>query len=444
MPHFYPRDFAAFIHEHFEGRPTCPDWRERYGAIKPEAVPGLTELELVISTCYQASLMREEERPVRFRLLLRDPAAFPPDQGPPDGFHRIVFATPRPFDENELRRLSPVVDFYRSLVGVAPAPDGTLWIWGLVQSGPRWVQTVHGGGKSFNPLPPVLVLYVTGPGRITACIGLTTIATLKGGEIACPSLDVFDSPWLPESFSAERTELMALHEAARRREGAGWAPLDPSFVRTIAQHVVRRIVGIIRNSHHGGTILFIPPERVADFTADNRYLNFTYTFVEEEPRQRFRTILLDIMNALCTVFGKAGVRDRPVGWDDYVASEDPRLTLLDEKLFELAHLVASLTAVDGAVVMTRRLEILGFGAEISGKLEKVRCVRRALDLEGTRTEPEHTEGVGTRHRSVYRLCNEVHDAIAIVVSQDGRVRFVKWREGYVTYWDQVATSILDF
>jgi hypothetical protein len=37
----------------------------------------------------------------------------------------------------------------------------------------------------------------------------------------------------------------------------------------------------------------------------------------------------------------------------------------------------------------------------------------------------------------------VHEALAIVVSQDGTVRFVKWHEGEVTYWDHVSTSVLD-
>ena len=33
--------------------------------------------------------------------------------------------------------------------------------------------------------------------------------------------------------------------------------------------------------------------------------------------------------------------------------------------------------------------------------------------------------------------------IIIKISQDGNVRFVTWKEGMVTYWDQVATSLLD-
>ena len=44
--------------------------------------------------------------------------------------------------------------------------------------------------------------------------------------------------------------------------------------------------------------------------------------------------------------------------------------------------------------------------------------------------------MGTRHRSAYRLCNELRDVIAVVISQDGNVRFVKCKDEAVTYWDQ--------
>jgi DNA integrity scanning protein DisA with diadenylate cyclase activity len=46
--------------------------------------------------------------------------------------------------------------------------------------------------------------------------------------------------------------------------------------------------------------------------------------------------------------------------------------------------------------------------------------------------------MGTRHRSAYRLCARFPDAIAIVISQDGGVRFVAWHEGAVTYWDHTS------
>ena len=79
-------------------------------------------------------------------------------------------------------------------------------------------------------------------------------------------------------------------------------------------------------------------------------------------------------------------------------------------------------------------------AEISGTLADVERVDRSLDLEGAQRATERTDRVGTRHRSVYRLCQRLHDAFAIVVSQDGGVRFVRWHAGAVTYFDQIATG----
>jgi sensor domain DACNV-containing protein len=40
-------------------------------------------LQEVFSACYQASLMREEERPVTFRLILCEPELFPAREGRP-------------------------------------------------------------------------------------------------------------------------------------------------------------------------------------------------------------------------------------------------------------------------------------------------------------------------------------------------------------------------
>ena len=70
-------------------------------------------------------------------------------------------------------------------------------------------------------------------------------------------------------------------------------------------------------------------------------------------------------------------------------------------------------------------------------------VARAADPEGHEIVKELVGGVGLRHISAYRLCNELHDVTSIVVSQDGSIRFIRWKDNLVTYWDQVATSILD-
>ena len=118
--------------------------------------------------------------------------------------------------------------------------------------------------------------------------------------------------------------------------------------------------------------------------------------------------------------------------------------LLDEAIFDVAHFIAALSAIDGAVVMTKRQELLGFGGVISGDIDKVETVIHALDTEGSLAEQELSERVGTRHRAAYRLCEELHGAIAIVISQDGNVRIVTWHNGSVTFWDQAPTGVPGF
>jgi hypothetical protein len=142
------------------------------------------------------------------------------------------------------------------------------------------------------------------------------------------------------------------------------------------------------------------------------------------------------MNTLAEIYGQGNQDRGPVGWEEYRKSGDDRLSILDEAIFEMSHLIAGLMAVDGAAVMTQRYEILGFGGEISGDLQGVKTVAQALDIEADHISKESTEGYGTRHNSAFRLSNELHDALAVVVSQDGDVRFIRWKDGLVTHWDQ--------
>jgi len=133
----------------------------------------------------------------------------------------------------------------------------------------------------------------------------------------------------------------------------------------------------------------------------------------------------------------------PVGWMEYLAGKNQTLSSLDESVFEWAHLVAGMTQVDGAVVMTERLELVGFGAQISGNLRHVDSVAQTLDPEGCEIRKEQTDCVGTRHNSAYSLCNALHDVLAVVVSQDGTAQLIKWNDGMVTVWEHLSPSLIE-
>jgi hypothetical protein len=147
--------------------------------------------------------------------------------------------------------------------------------------------------------------------------------------------------------------------------------------------------------------------------------------------------VVGILNRLAQLHGAPNQRrPGPVGWREFEAATDDEIATLDEALFETAHLIAGLAAADGAVVMSKDNELLGFGGMISGRLPDPESVGRALDLEGEKVAEEGTGNVGARHRSAYRLAGALPGSVAVVISQDGGVRFVCQRGGRVTYWEQ--------
>jgi hypothetical protein len=399
-----------------------------------EPLPNAEILQAFFATAFEASLLREENRPLTFRLMLRSADRFPELAGPPGGLHRLVFHQPRPFTAQELRRLTPAVDYDRSLVGVLLEENGELRIWGIVQSGPRWLEQFYGGRGSVLNLPDCLIVGVRHPGYIIISRGSRPLCALEAGALQSNRLNVFNSEWLSESFLTVRNELMQLHAHARAERDARWANIDPDLTQMVAQQMIQRLISTIQRSRHGGTLLIVPTERADELIQANAWVRLKYTFRDEEPRARVRTLFVHAMNTLAESGASLHSGTSSVGWDEYSHAGDRNLGNLNEAIFEIAHLIATLTAVDGAVIVTKRFELLGFGGEIAGSLAEVPFVARASDLEGATFTIESTEDVGTRHRSVYRLCNVLQDVLGVVVSQDGGARFVRWKDRQVMYW----------
>ena len=91
--------------------------------------------------------------------------------------------------------------------------------------------------------------------------------------------------------------------------------------------------------------------------------------------------------------------------------------------------VAGLTAVDGAVVLTDRYELLGFGAKIARRKgwPQVEQITLTEPIEGATPALVHPERLGgTRHLSAAQFIQDQRGAVALVASQDGRFTVFDW------------------
>jgi hypothetical protein len=268
------------------------------------------------------------------------------------------------------------------------------------------------------------------------------VATLVDGRIITPDINVFEAGWIREYFAQLRTEMLTYLASSNGGSRKGIAILDPDLIGIIGKHQAMRIISTMRESRQGGTLLYLPHRRLEEFTARNPFITIKYQFREEATRQRLVRLMLQTLTGLIKNYRHKPGRGKKLGWQEYVASNNGILALLEEALFEAAHQVADFAALDGAVVLTSRNHMLGFGGMIKGDFDQVNTVARALDTEGDQRLEEPTENVGTRHRSVYYLCHQIPEALGIVVSQDGNVRFIKRRHGRVTYWEQAISFAL--
>jgi hypothetical protein len=407
--HAYPAQLADFVLDHW-----------------PSAIPlGLDRRSLseLLSTCFQASLAHEEGRNVRFRLVCAGVEELSHASSASD-FLSLEFADPQAFTPETARRLSPAAPFHSSLIGVTG--KGDRWsMWGLVHTGANWLAPTWGGRRNRQESLQLPVVHVLGPGRIGVYAGPDLVAALENGMIEATTTDVFGSDWLGRLFrGAPNRET----ESQASREGGS---VNADLVRVVSQHMVRRAIFLIRQAGHGGLLLFADNELLESCTAGaSGPLKLKYTFRENEARFRYRTLLQRLFEALA----KHG--DGAVDLRRFLEAETPDVISVEQSIFELSRLVSGLAAVDGAVVLNKRFELIGFGAEVSGELPYPDTVHQALDVEGERRSPEPANSVGTRHRAAYRFVTAHPVGLAVVISLDGMVRFVANVEGTIVFWDQ--------
>jgi hypothetical protein len=423
--HAYPPDLASFVETQWPS---------------PGGLPLSSKLfSDALAVAYQASLTSEEGRPTRFRLLLTPVDALPELGVPNQGVLRLRFETSRSLHADELRRLSPSAPFETALIG-AHAEDDRLRIWGIAHSGPAWLAPTWGGRSAVPIWTDSPIVHVTGPGQLAVRCAGKLVGALERGEVVDAMMDVFDSAWLPALFARQREEVLARH-AENQAQAPSPTLVEHSLVGRVSQHMLRRTIQLVRGARHGGLLLIVDPLDVDPSTAMATTtattpqslpgLRLKYRFRQDEPAHRARTVLFQILERLAASSDKASI-----DWSDFAADSSSELEQLEQSVFELSRVMANFTAIDGALILDKRMSVLGFGAEVSAELPSPTHIFRALDTEGATREPANLENVGTRHRAAYRFVQHHPKGLAVVVSQDGGVSFVANRNGEVTFWEQ--------
>jgi hypothetical protein len=276
-----------------------------------------------------------------------------------------------------------------------------------------------------------LIINIRGPGNLILSRGDALIVTLLNGRLEGHGFHIYQSSWLVKL--QEMFGRWAIHECFKDHKIG--ATVDPDLPKMLGPNFTTRLISQFRHARHGGVLFILKPE-AKSLVQPLGPIRPKYWIKNTRASQRYRNLLFTVMRTLSEVGAEQGLRT--VSWKDYQELKDERLTELDEAIFEYAHFLADLMAIDGALVLTAARDVIGFGAEIHVPTNEAEAVYRALDIEGTDVVEERPDEAGTRHRAAYRLSREHPDCMVTVVSQDGSVRYVGNRNGKVTYWDVLS------
>lgn len=285
----------------------------------------------------------------------------------------VLFAHSLALAPDPLTRLAPAVERPGVHLGVwRENGDGELRVWGATRTLPDLCLVLE-------VIEPGLIVLKYRRGEDLGKFG--NIAVLRGDRVR-----------VIDDRSVRLTSGPALLVALLDLEAAeSWAEDANGFVQLAVS---------MRRHGRGGSLLVVPSH-------SQRWRESIVQPISYEISPPF-TRLAELLRLPVRERGRAGGRDG---------------------VQRLVDMIAGVTAVDGAAVMTDDYELLAFGAKIRrrddrGSVEQVIVTEPVLDDVPTVAAP--TQLGGTRHLSAAQFVHDQHDTLALVASQDGRFTAFAW------------------
>jgi hypothetical protein len=283
----------------------------------------------------------------------------------------LVFERPLPLVPPALARVAPAVERPGIHLGAWPEGDG-VWVWGTTRVLPRYCLVLEVAA------PGLLVVKQQRGGDQTK---YANIAVLEGEQVKFVDENASSLPDCPSLL----TSLLGFDAPA------SWGD---------SLNVLVQLSVSMRAHGRGGLLLVVP-------AGTNTWRDSIVTPILYEQSPPF--------SGLSELMRQNLEHRQDHGWQD--------------DLNRNVEMIAGLTAVDGATLITDSYHLLAFGAKIARRRGSppVEQVTVTEPIEGGEAAVVHpTELGGTRHLSAAQFVYDQRNAVALVASQDGRFTIFAW------------------
>ena len=311
---------------------------------------------------------------VAFWTSLRREEGFVPKMSlayvpPADNAYSMRFEQPMPLTPLTMAKVAPVVERAGIHLGVWSA-NGDLYAWGTTRSIPAL-------GLVVEIVEPALLVVKHHRGEKTG--KYVNVAVLEGDQVKLVDESASSLPDCPALVGS----LLGFDSPA------SWLG---------SMNVLVQLAVSMRAHKRGGSLLVVP-------AASERWRE---------------SIVAPIPYALAPAYSRLA---------ELVQHDDERNQFWEDALGRAVDLVAGLTAVDGATIITDRYDLLAFGAKITRRRGSPPVEQTTVTepIEGGTADIVHPSSLGgTRHLSAAQFAHDNQDAIALVASQDGHFTVFAW------------------
>ena len=347
-------------------------------AEEDQKLPEREVLDEVCQILLNVGCLREEGRFPSFRVCF-----IPPESNFLDAYiyaHVLLFNKPVGFNTREIHKLAPALNADMSYL-IVDTSKRPFMATGILAAYTTWERIMTRELASGNRMPRIPNILVNGPGELGACFGEIPFVNYHAGSCVFFRTDTFTSTLIADQLREGTT----VPEKERLR-------------------LLYRILWHAGNYGHGGTVLIVPSEESCAEYIDMKYpLPGRYLFEKENRSGKHSEMMVE------------------------------------KETVTYADLIAKFTSVDGSVVLTKDLDLVGFGAEtLVDKMENKQPDMRFIGYNDSEDSTKLFKDYGMRHRAGYRFCDTVEGSVAIIISQDGVIQACTKHDGKVVVYDNVA------
>ena len=414
------------------------------GAKVSSSLPSKEVLNNLFENLFYASIKTEESDFIKVTVTLIDsqnPDPSPPKRIVKDRWNYIHFDESIAFNVKNIVKLSKAADPWSSSLAVYFNSKNELVIWGLIDQAVHYQSFLHYEAESGPEQPGLFQTSITGIGNLVVIFDYELVATLKQNVLISNYLDVFKRGAVFELLQTYTVGYKKKIKSFLKKEFPDedfdfWVQsIEGNWTQALSRILIR-----IQNYQHGGAFLI-----TSNFKTDldiKHKISYDRLFNSICNLAKLTTSNTFYSNIIHSDYMK---EDEPVPMQLYLdeSISDFKKEETSDELKGAIRFIASLSCIDGLVVLNPELKVKGFGAVIKNiELPEFIYLSKTSIIATKKLVKVSPNHFGTRHRSMFSYCWKHEGSLGFVVSQDGDIRAITKIGDRLIMWENIKVQQL--